>query len=401
MTRLPTRPHRTRLQHRRRALLLTIMAAAGCHNESVTAPLLPATSALGSAISPQAFTPPPWFFGSLPPEAVPVWTQCNTDGTAAYAGTPYTLGVNCRLIDIDGYPRRYIVYVSTLLSLAPGSQIPLVFMHHGSSGSGEQFLNFSGWKEEAEQDGFIAVFPTGLKYSVLPHMRKSTKWNSYNLPTQVDTTWRAPHYPISSPMPADDVKFTNLMLDDLIALLPLDSHRYFASGFSNGGEFVSRLAVEASDRLAAVGVFAGGLTQEYQPLMRIPVKLGVGTLDDRVISQVNASLLPGQDSIAQLPLDADSIIQYTPTRRMGTSMAQTFDLNPGIYQTTGDLISTLMVWSTPQAGNSDGNVFEAAILKGVTHQYPRGTGRQHGPNNPGHFDAARTFHAFFQLHPKP
>ncbi|MEP7348180.1 MAG: hypothetical protein ABI877_23135, partial [Gemmatimonadaceae bacterium] len=370
MIRSSLRPRRLPSRRGRLGLVLFIVTSAGCRQDAVTEPatFVPTEN---SAISPQTFTPPPWFLGSLPPEAVPIWNQCIADGTAAYAGTSYTQGVNCRLIDVDGYPRRFIVYVSTHLSLAPGSQIPIVFMFHGSSGSGEQFLKISGWKEQAEQEGFISVFPTGLKYSVLPAMRKSTKWNSFGLVDQIDTTWRVPHYPPSSPMPADDMKFTNLMLDDLIALLPLDSHRYFSSGFSNGGEFVSRLAVEASDRLAAVGVFAGGLTEEYQPLMRIPVKLGVGTFDDRVISSVNASLLPGQDSIAELPLDADSIIQYVPTRRTGTSFALTFDLNPGVYQTTGDSISTSMFWNTPQAGNSDGNVFEAAILKGVSHQYPR------------------------------
>lgn len=132
-------------------LVACMFSTASCHERTPTGPDDPSRkAALGAALTPQTFNPPPWFFGSLPHEAVPLWNQCVTDGTAAYAGTPYTQGVNCRLIDIDGYPRRYIVYVSTLLNLAPGSQIPLVFMFHGSSGSGEQFLNISGWQEEAD-----------------------------------------------------------------------------------------------------------------------------------------------------------------------------------------------------------------------------------------------------------
>lgn len=91
-------------------------------------------------------------------------------------------------------------------------------------------------------NAFVAVVPTRLRYSVLPALRKSTKWNSYGLVTDIDTTWRAPHYL--------------------------------------------------------------------------------------------------------------------------------------------------------------GSFFEATILAGVTHQYPRGTGRTMGPNNPGHFDAARTFWAFSLSHPK-
>jgi hypothetical protein len=34
--------------------------------------------------------------------------ECVTDGAA---GSAYRVGINCRVVDVDGYPREYIVYV--------------------------------------------------------------------------------------------------------------------------------------------------------------------------------------------------------------------------------------------------------------------------------------------------
>ena len=73
------------------------------------------------------------------------------------------------------------------------------------------------------------------------------------------------------------------MLADLRARLPLDPARVYASGFSNGGEFTARLAVERSGVFAAAGFSAGGLQQVHVPDRPIPMALTLGTLDDRVL----------------------------------------------------------------------------------------------------------------------
>ena len=59
-------------------------------------------------------------------------------------------------------------------------------MFHGSSGTGEQFLQGSGWREQADATGLVAVFPTGLRYRVLDNGRRSTKWNTFDLADEVD-----------------------------------------------------------------------------------------------------------------------------------------------------------------------------------------------------------------------
>ena len=49
------------------------------------------------------------------------------------------------------------------------------------------------------------------------------------------------------------------IIADLRSELPIDRHRVFASGFSNGGAFTARLAVERSTELAAAAFSGGGL----------------------------------------------------------------------------------------------------------------------------------------------
>ena len=120
-------------------------------------------------------------------------------------------------------------------------------------------MRISGWREQADATGLIAVFPQGLRYRILENGRLSTKWNDYTLASQVDLSERPRGYPESSPWPADDVGFVDAMVSDLRAELPIDRHRIYASGFSNGGAFTARLAVERSDRLAAAAFSGGGL----------------------------------------------------------------------------------------------------------------------------------------------
>lgn len=90
-------------------------------------------------------------------------------------GTAYVPGVNCRVMAVDGYSRRYVVWVP--LAGVPANP-PAVFMLHGGSGTGEEFLIRSGWREKATQEGFVAIFPTAVEHFVLDKQRFSTRWNS-------------------------------------------------------------------------------------------------------------------------------------------------------------------------------------------------------------------------------
>ena len=181
---------------------------------------------------------------------------CDTEGPA---GRQYRVGINCRVVEVDGHPRKYIVYVPDRTPVT-GSRAPVVFMFHGSSGTATQFLRISGWREQADATGLIAVFPQGLRYRILENgrlgrgvgttTRSPLRSTSTNGP---GATRRARRGPLTTSASVDQV------MSDLRAELPIDRHRVYASGFSNGGAFTARLAVERSDKLAAAAFSGGGL----------------------------------------------------------------------------------------------------------------------------------------------
>jgi poly(3-hydroxybutyrate) depolymerase len=89
-------------------------------------------------------------------------------GACVGPGNPYTPGVNCRVLEVDGHPRRFVAYVPRTRP----ARAPVVLMYHGSSGTGEQFLRISSWREQADATGLVAVFPTALRYRVLEGDRR-------------------------------------------------------------------------------------------------------------------------------------------------------------------------------------------------------------------------------------
>src|SRR5262245_57849423 len=110
----------------------------------------------------------------------PFGIPCDSVGVS---GIAYVPGVNCRLMNVDGFTRRFVVWVPVA---GVPANAPAVFMLHGSSGTGEQFLKISGWREKATQERFIAIFPTAAEAFVLDHQRFSTHWNDYGAPFEID-----------------------------------------------------------------------------------------------------------------------------------------------------------------------------------------------------------------------
>jgi poly(3-hydroxybutyrate) depolymerase len=304
---------------------------------------------------------------------------CATSGAA---GLAYRTGVNCRTVEVDGIDRHYIVYVPRQRPVT-GDRAPVVLMHHGTSGSGDQFLRISGWREQADATGLIAVFPTGLRYRVLDSGRRVTKWNSFDLHEKVDLSERPPGYPETSPMPADDVGFVDAIMADLEARLPVDRHRVYASGFSNGAEFAARLAVDRSTRLAAAAFSSGGLDAAHPIDRATPMYLALGTLDDRVLERT------GPPPLAELPLDPVEILTDPVVDPFIDRHLATLGLEQGSFGAISRPESTSLRWPASEP------VFRFAMLGGVGHQYANGR------NNPAGFALAPEFWEFFAQHRLP
>jgi polyhydroxybutyrate depolymerase len=136
--------------------------------------------------------------------------------------------------------RSYRLYLPSSLNSDP---VPLVLAFHGSLGSGEKFAAQTNLTEQAESDGFIAVFPDSATAAGL------RLWNDGRLPE--DTI--------------DDVAFVRTLVAHLLNRHPIDPDRIFVTGASSGGLFSLRLACDAADIIAATAPVIASMPADFVP----------------------------------------------------------------------------------------------------------------------------------------
>jgi len=262
--------------------------------------------------------------------------------------------------------------------------VPVVFMIHGTSGSGEKFYNISGWREKADAEGFIAVFPSALSYCLgddedydhvveADEFKVTTKWAAGALGTasmplctdaQIAGLSATRQASIESRRVRDDVAFFDAILASIEAELPVDPRRLYVSGFSNGAQMSGRLLMERSSTFAAFAMAAGGPSVPGPAARPAPVVFSVGSMDDGFRTAIGVSELPLDASLASLaPLNAlvgtvTSAVQLDPTR-------YTFATGP----VRGKTVSTF-TYSRSLIGA--GNQLVVAVVEDATHQYSNG-----------------------------
>jgi poly(3-hydroxybutyrate) depolymerase len=324
-------------------------------------------------------------FGEVTNIVVYEWMHCDSVG---WAGTPYVRGLNCRLVLVDGYPRRYVVYVPTTGPWSGSEPAPALMMLHGTGGTGERFLKSSGWKEKADEVGLVPVFPTGLVYYVPDDRLHETKWNKFHLTDDIDVTDVAPGYPTTAPWPADDVGFLGAILDDLEANLMIDAAHIYATGFSNGAAMTGRLAYELSDRLAAVAYSSSiVIGAPAPPLRKIPILNTLGAEDDGF--QEKFGLTPAEP----IPLDPATFLAFSQVQLAFGEILDNFELEYDPHDEVQNPHSTAYRFATPKAGNTAGNVFAFVLMEGLIHHYP--VGPLHPDWNPYGFNAPDLYWDFF------
>jgi polyhydroxybutyrate depolymerase len=134
----------------------------------------------------------------------------------------------------DGQNRSYIVY--TPASYNPGTPVPLVFVLHGFTQSGQSIMNVSAFNSVADTANFIVVYPNGI----------SNAWNTYaNIP---------------GASTANDIGFIEALIDTVSANYSIDQNRIYSCGFSAGGFMSHLLACKSSRCFAAIASVAGTMT---------------------------------------------------------------------------------------------------------------------------------------------
>ena len=151
-------------------------------------------------------------------------------------------------INVGGLQRSYVVHVPK--HGGKTSPMPVVLALHGATMNGPMMAWFTDLNHKADEAGFIAVYPNGTG------KRSSFFWNGGKCcGSAVKEN-------------VDDVAFIDALLDDLMQKYGVDERRVYATGMSNGGIMVYRLAAELADRIAAIAPVAGSVATEIGDLKR-------------------------------------------------------------------------------------------------------------------------------------
>lgn len=165
-----------------------------------------------------------------------------------------------RTIIHGGLKRTYLLYVPKSLKKSP----PLVVALHGGFGDGRRMeeLTRNGFNLLAEREGFLVAYPNGVEHH----------WND----GRAKVRYRAQREKV------DDVGFLAALIDELAGKFNVDRRRVYVTGASNGGMMSFRLALELSDKIAAVAPVIASLPVEYKdakPPRPVPVLIINGTKD--------------------------------------------------------------------------------------------------------------------------
>jgi len=153
-----------------------------------------------------------------------------------------------------GRVRTYLLHVPP--QAADKKPLAVVLNFHGGGGTAKGQKEWSGLDAVADREGFLVVYPDGTgRFG-----RRLLTWNAGTCCGYASTN------------AVDDVGFVLTLLADLAARTPVDHTRIYATGMSNGAMMSYRLAVEASEWIAAIAPVAGGMVVEtFTPRRAMPV----------------------------------------------------------------------------------------------------------------------------------
>ena len=164
-----------------------------------------------------------------------------------------TRGDHVNEIESGGQVRQYILHVPP--TYKPEEPAALVLVFHGAGISAERFVGYTRFSNVADREGFLIVYPQGQG------PKEEAFWDT-------------------SPG-SRDVEFVRDLIHQLQSRCRVDPNRIYASGHSNGGGMVNRLACDLADRIAAIGPVSGAYQSgRCSPSRPVPVFAIHGTADN-------------------------------------------------------------------------------------------------------------------------
>ncbi len=152
----------------------------------------------------------------------------------------------------------------------PAGGWPLVLVLHGGGGHAGHAESMTGFSTLAEREGFMVAYPQG----------------SGRLGQRL-LTWNAGHCcGFAMTRRIDDVGFLDALVGQLLARHPVDPHRVYLTGLSNGGMMTHRAALALPHRFAAIApVIAPVFGDEPRAALPVPALMVNGALDTSVPPQ--------------------------------------------------------------------------------------------------------------------
>jgi polyhydroxybutyrate depolymerase len=269
---------------------------------------------------------------------------------------PHAAGESLERIEGGGGTRTYILHVPPAYD--GSTPLPLVLAFHPFGADARTFDDYTALPAMADKSGFVLVSPEGTGAAGAQHWNVTGALND-----------------------ADDLGFVRDLLASLDAALCVDPARTYATGYSNGGGMVQRLACEMPDRFAAVGVVA---SVYVSCTAKVPVVAFHGTADP---------VLPFEGGAVAPDVVGGT---YPPVRRVLSEWARALGCDglPIISQPAASIeLSTFR-----NCPSGDGQALLYAVIGGG-HTWPNATRDLdlEGPTT-HQIDATATIWEFFAAH---
>lgn len=163
-------------------------------------------------------------------------------------------------ISVDGVKRSFRIYLPS--NYDESKSYPLLIAMHGRYGNSKNMAKSTLFSPLADEYGVIVVYPNGFKKS----------WN--------DGRGDGP----AAEENIDDVKFIDMLINNLADNYSVNENKVYATGMSNGGFMAMRLACELNHKIAAFSSVTGTFSDQIDctPDRSVPILLIAGTKDELV-----------------------------------------------------------------------------------------------------------------------
>ena len=258
---------------------------------------------------------------------------------------------------IGGETREFYIYVPSAYSeyITP---VPILFSLHGGGDYAEYNMQYSGFKEHADDDTIILIYPQGLLYEE----KGSTGWNHEEGEN-------------------NDVAFIESIIDWTGDNYNVQLNEVYVSGFSNGGFMTYHLACNLSAKVAAIAPVAGLMGNSTydtcSPIHPTPLAHIHGQQDDVIF-------ITGADYYRPLEDNGNTtgVISYW----QDYNQCSTFSEEP-VYDNDQEVIGALKKW-TNCSNNTEINYW---IMFNQGHEWDEGD-----KDGSGSFDTSQTIWSFLK-----